>query len=393
LTSKIAILGYGRSGRAAEALAKRLGYKTCVYDDAQKSAADEAMLEGCSFAVVSPGLAMSHPMVKACEARHLALVSELQFGVEELARQGVRMIAVTGSKGKSSVVKVVADGLNRAGNVRAVACGNFGKPVSEVAVEGGVEWAVVEVSSFQMETTNLPANTFEAAAILNLQADHLDRHGTLAAYHALKRKLLTMAKARIEGPVGLERFDDLVAGSYFGNEILQPNGTIAAALMRLAGLEREEIAAAFRDYVALPHRMNEVGVFRGVRCVDDSKATSIAALEAGVTMCGGGVRLIAGGLAKCDDPATACECLKKYVKKIYLIGRSAEAFAAAWKGAVECELCGTMDKAVASAFRDAGKGETILLSPGTASFDQFKNFEQRGDVFVELVNKEGQTKI
>ena len=364
-----------------------------MYDDALKTAANATPLDAYEKAIVSPGLSMEHPYIAACQARGIPLVSELQFGVEELKRQGVRMIAVTGSKGKSSVVKVVTDALNRADNVRAVACGNYGKPVSEVALEGGADWAIIEVSSFQMETTNLPPNTFDAAALLNLQSDHLDRHKSLAVYHGLKHKLLAMGKMRLEGPAGLERFAVLLEGSYFDNSILSANGTIAAALMRIAGLNDRTIAAAFRDYEPLPHRMNEVGVFGGIRCVYDSKATSIAALAAGVTMCGeGGVRLIAGGLAKCDDPLSVRSCIAQSVKKVYLIGRSAEDFAAAWKDVVACEICGTLDKAVASAFRDAVKGETILLSPGTASFDQFKSFEQRGEVFAELVKKEGQTR-
>ena len=127
----------------------------------------------------------------------------------------------------------------------------------------------------------------------------------------------------------------------------------------------------------------------GVRYIDDSKATSLAALAAGVTMAGARVRLIAGGLPKGDDPESVTSLLPKRVKKVYTIGRSAEAFAAAWSGSVECEICGTMERAVAAAVREVQRGETVLLSPGCASFDQFNNFGERGDVFAQLVKREG----
>lgn len=330
--------------------------------------------------VVSPGIALTHPWLVEAKRRGLLIKSELQLGCEELKRRGWKLLAVTGSKGKSSVVKLIAEAL------KGVPCGNYGRPVCEVALsEGapaGVRWAVVEVSSFMMETTALPPDTFEAAAILNLQEDHLDRHGCLAVYHGLKRKLLAMAKKSFSEAAPVT---DLLKGSYFDNEILRMNGAIACGLLRAAGLADGAIATAFRTFEPLPHRMNLVAEIDGVRYVDDSKATSLAALAAGVRMCAGKVRLIAGGLPKGDDPKSVCELLTARVKKVYLIGQSAAAFAAAWSDSVECEICGTLERAVEAAKREAGKGETVLLSPGTASFDQFRNFEERGEVFSQLV--------
>lgn len=350
------VLGRGASGRAAgEALA------------AQGYAVD--FVEGCDLVVASPGIPVK---------------SELQLGVELLRARGVRLLAVTGSKGKSSVVRLVADALARAG-LRAVPCGNYGLPVSAV---GECDWAVVEVSSFQLETTALPPDSFEAAAILNLQEDHLDRHGSVAVYHALKRRLLGMARRAFvcEGP---EDADDLLAGSYFDNAVLRANGRIAAALLRAAGVADGTVREAFAAFAPLPHRMERVGVFGGVAYIDDSKATSLAALAAGVEMAGGPVRLIAGGLPKGDDPKSVLTPLTKRVKKVYLIGVSGETFASAWSGAVDCEVCGTMENAVAAAMREARPGETVLLSPGAASYDQFQSYGERGDVFARLVKKEG----
>lgn len=363
---KTAVIGYGRSGKSAEGVLKARNDEVTVVDDQQ-------------LVVVSPGV---------------RVMSELEFGVRELRERGVKLLAVTGSKGKSSVVKIVADALNLAGKT-AVPCGNYGLPVSEVAQRNPLpEWAVVEVSSFQLETTNLPPDAFEAAVILNLQEDHLDRHGCVEVYHGLKRKLLAMAKRGRDCSVspGVEPFGEILAGSYFDNDILSTNGAAACWLMEAAGLSAGAMRKAFETFEPLPHRMNLVGEFGGVKCIDDSKATSLAALAAGVTMAGNGIRLIAGGLPKGDDPKSVCKLLTNRVKKVYLIGQSAEAFASAWKSSVDCEICGTMERAVAMAMREAGTGETVLLSPGTASFDQFKSFGERGDVFAGLVKKEGQYK-
>ena len=360
---KALVLGTGKSGTAAAAHLKAQGYEVDFAD-------------GYDCVVVSPGLRTK---------------SELQLGCEELKRRGWKLLAVTGSKGKSSVVKLVADAIG------GVPCGNYGRPVTDLVSEKP-GWAVVEVSSFQLETTTLPPDTFEAAAILNLQEDHLDRHGSVEVYHGLKRKLLTFARKGFVGGEsdGLKRkgfrFSTLWAGSYFDNEILAGNAAIAVDLMRVAGLDDAAIAKAFRGFGPLPHRMNLVAEIGGVRYIDDSKATSIAALVAGVKMAGSGVRLIAGGLPKGDDPKVALPTLTERVKKVYLIGQSAEAFFAAWKGAVDCEICGTMDKAVEKAMREAERGETVLLSPGTASFDQFQSYGERGEVFARLVKKEGQPK-
>ena len=524
---KVLILGYGASGKAAESLAKQLGYEVEVREDMRPDGAagagsgkdsaspaggvtafmigsgrDSASPAGGAdgedvlaasitgdaesfplpdilpaFAVVSPGVPLTSPLIAECRRRGIPLKSELQFGCEALKRRGWKLLAVTGSKGKSSVVKVVADAINLTG-MHAVACGNYGLPVSDVALElgsgrdsaspvGGADvektsaasitgdaesfplrrYAVVEVSSFMMETTELPADTFEAAAILNLQEDHLDRHGSVETYHALKRKLLTMAKASVIGDAestlgeaeslpllnkdllnssnsggkdssapkafSATGVDHLFAGSYFDNDILRSNARCAVALMRAAGLNDANIAAAFKGFIPLPHRMNTIVEIDGVRYIDDSKATSLAALAAGVIMASAthtstsptppptpppspsptplptpSVRLIAGGLPKGDDPKSVVSILTERVKKVYLIGQSAEAFASAWKSSVDCEIYGTMERAVAAARRDAEKGDKVLLSPGTASFDQFKSFGERGEVFARLVKKE-----
>ena len=381
---KALVLGKGKSGNAAATELRRRGFSVDFAD-------------GYDLVVASPGIPVK---------------SELQLGCEELKARGWKLLAVTGSKGKSSVVKLVADTLNLAGR-RAVPCGNYGRPVCDlIGEEPG--WAVVEVSSFQLETTTLPPGFFEAAVVLNLQEDHLDRHGSVGVYHGLKRKLLGFAKGTPARGNPADAFGNpadagfcktrrlaenesgvlqspasagLIQGSYFDNEILRANGEAAIGLLRATGLGDEEIRRGFAAFEPLPHRFQKVAEIDGVTYVDDSKATSVAALVAGVRMCLGPVRLIAGGLPKGDDPKSALSVLTERAKKVYLIGRCAEVFSAAWEKSVNCEICETMERAVAAAKRDAEKGETVLLSPGTASFDQFKSFGERGDVFARLVQK------
>ena len=369
-TRRALVLGRGASGEAAAEELRRRGY-------------DVDFAEDLALVVASPGVPVK---------------SELQLGCEELRRRGWKMLAVTGSKGKSSVVKVVADTLALAG-LRAVPCGNYGRPVCDLVKEDEPGWAVVEVSSFQLETTQLAAGTFEAAVVLNVQEEHLDRHGDMSVYHSLKHRLASMSRVCLEGweansPGKLEAVDcfagfrALIADSYFDNDVLRANGAYAVALMRAAGLSDEQIRRGFESFAPLPHRFQTVAEVGGVRYVDDSKATSIAALVAGITMCGASpVRLIAGGLPKGDDPKNALPILTDRGKKVYLIGQSAEVFSSAWSGAVDCEVCGTLERAVGAAMRDAVRGETVLLSPGAASFDQFTSFGERGEVFASLVKK------
>lgn len=378
------VLGNGRSGQSAAELLRREGAAVTVLDG------EDVWPDGASFdlCVTSPGIARDHSWQRAARARGVPVVSELQLGAERWRAKGGRMLAVTGSKGKSSVVKLVAETLCGAGG-SAVPCGNYGLPLCQVVLDcpdPRAVWAVVEVSSFQMETTDLPGGAFVAAAILNLQEDHLDRHGSATVYHGLKRRLLDMAETRIDASRGWtdEAGAALLAGSYFDNPVLWSNGLCAVALLRAAGLDAAAIAAGFAAFKPLPHRMQLVHEADGVRWVDDSKATSLAALAAGVGMCVGPVRLIAGGLPKGDDPKSVIPHLRSGVKKVYLIGRCAEEFSHAWREAVPCELCGTLDHAVEAARRDAKSGETVLLSPGTASFDQFKSYGARGDMFASL---------
>ena len=403
------VLGNGRSGKAAAELLRREGWFVRILDGN-----DPWPDDSWNLCVTSPGVPLDHRWQKSAREAGVPVISELQLGAERYRAMGGRMLAVTGSKGKSSVVKLVADALD------GIPCGNYGTPLCEVVLDARsapnspLRYAVVEVSSFQLETTHLPSDTFEAATILNLQEDHLDRHGSVETYHALKRRLLDFATVKIVGtdpktlrsgpkilgtdPNKAANDFSLFRKSYFDNAILRDNGLRAVLLLRAVGLDDKVISSAFARFEPLPHRMQTVGLFGGVTWIDDSKATSLAALVAGVTITASRfsgsvpkVRLIAGGLPKGDDPNQARDCLAEGVCKVYLIGHCASLWEQAWKEAVPCEVCGTLERAVESAIHDAEKGDCILLSPGAASFDQFKSYGERGNCFSDLALTWGQT--
>lgn len=380
--------------------------------------------------VASPAFALNHPWIKACEARGIPVISELELGAGYWRG---KMIAITGSKGKSSLVKFCADTLNRAG-VSASPAGNYGIPLSQLVMEKpDLAWAVVEVSSFQMEHS--PTFHPQLALLLNLQPDHLDRHADFSEYKQLKFRLfanmdehdmaLLPTALDAEGLMnkrvpccrfGAERESDWqyaggrivchpsrlakgpeekvievgaelsIQGSWFDNEILGVAAAAGCAILLRAGLSKEAIMQGFTFFKPLSHRVQVIGTdLRGVTWVDDSKATSLTATAAALRMVKKPVRLIAGGILKEIDLNFLKELLTQTTQKVYLIGECAGEMENAWASTVPCEIFGTIDHAVAAAAQDAQANETVLLSPGTASFDQFSSYRERGERFTQLV--------
>jgi len=281
------------------------------------------------------------------------------------------------------------------------------------AMDPQPEIAVVECSSFQLEYGPMEPGP-DAALVLNIQEDHLDRHGTMKNYRAAKMNIFgnmgegalklmpedldfdfeTSKKGKkgktLESKNNFTFFSfftcskNLWQGSYFDNDVLMPAAVGAVRILRHFGVGDDVIAEGFRRFVPLPHRMNRVGERDGVVFVDDSKATSLAAMEAGAGMCAKPVYLIAGGRLKEAMKKNGKILLDKGVKKVYIIGECAKEMSEAWRGELPNAVHGVMERAVRAAFRDASEagGGTVLLSPGTASFDQFANFEARGAAFA-----------
>jgi UDP-N-acetylmuramoylalanine--D-glutamate ligase len=432
--TRAVVLGAGVSGVAAARLIAAHGGSALVLDEGSAPAAAREALSACGAAyrggggpfpdapgdlcVASPAFPAEHPWLAACAARGIPVLSELELGARHWPG---RILAVTGSKGKSSLVKLCADSLCAAG-ITAAPGGNYGTPLCALALDApGLAWAVVEVSSFQLERVESFAP--EVAVLLNVQPDHLDRHGSFDAYRRLKERLFlrqpaegvallpsgyeahygpvaTAARKRTFGaelgadwrygdhavtapggaPVGL-------TGSWFDNPVLGLAAAAGCAALAACGLGAAETEAGLRAFAPLPHRMQSVLEHAGVCYVDDSKATSLAALAAALTMAGRPVRLIAGGRLKETDLSSVKELLTRHARRVYLIGESAHQMAEAWRDAASCEICETMDRAVTRAADEAMPGETVLLSPGTASFDQFKNYHERGERFAQAARQ------
>lgn len=423
------ILGAGRSGHAAARLILAQQGQASVVDEnwtAERLAEFGADGISClragrdhlpdgsyDLAIVSPALSPEHPWVIAARDRGLAIISELELG--SVYWQG-DLLAVTGSKGKSSVVKCLTDTLTLAGH-SAVTAGNFGTPLCERVLDcpeaGRGVIAVTEVSSFQMEYTRTFAPRL--AAVLNIQADHLDRHKSMDVYSRLKMRLFQAQRPGIckaflpwgLSPLGIPQGVELlrfgsepwvdwryvpggivhgeihipVSGT-FNNPVLGNAAALIAAMLTACGLSPEAIAAGFAAYQPLPHRFQTLGTLRGVTFIDDSKATSLAATQAALRMVGGRVRLIAGGRLKEQDLDFLEDDLRQFALHAYLIGEAQEPLRQAWQHMLPCTPCGTLSAAVAQAFADAAPGDTILLSPGAASFDQYTGMGARGNDFA-----------
>lgn len=418
------ILGYGRSGRAAERLLQAEGTETVVFAQETTDEAEVSrVLEARDFdvCIVSPGFGLSNPWIRAVHEAEIPLLSELELG---WSRHRGRTVAVTGSNGKSTAVKWICETFQGAGKKAAIG-GNYGIPACEVVLENpDLDWLVLEVSSFQLETVQ--DFRAEIAVVLNVLPNHLDRHGSMDFYRRTKARifgpvspskeaclvpvdLLSRFKADVEGErnwisFGATRDADYcfengtvyhgsaavldLSGTLFDSPVLGGcTGTAVAAVAAAAGIPFREAEKAARSFKPLPHRLQRVGEIDGVAYINDSKATNLAATAAAVQACGFGIHLIAGGLSKESDYTFIKEILAERVGSIYLIGKVSRAMYQAWNGVCPCVECGTLEAAFNAARNSARPGETVLLSPGCASFDQFIGFEERGERFAALFHE------
>ncbi len=442
----VLVYGLGASGRSAATLLQRHGVAVVAADERRagelslSSLADlpgiswrlgeqlEEVPSGIEAVVVSPGVPLERQQNVAAKRAGVPVLAEVELAYRVLPA-GATVIGITGSNGKSTTTTLVGHLLAGCGRPVFV-CGNIGEPMCDYAEQAGV--FVVELSSFQL----LAIDRFSphAAALLNVAPDHLDRHGNLAAYRAAKLRLFVNQTASdlavinaddagtgelIPGRARQRRFSlqqtvpdgcflrgDLVVersasgehGEHGERELFALSdlplegrhnleNAMAAALLALAlGATAAELRLRLRTFVGLPHRVERVRVRAGVTWVDDSKGTNPAATERSLEgFADGSVHLILGGRNKDADPAALRVRVAEKVRTAYLIGESAPQFAAALGDLVPCHHAGTLENAVALAATTARSGETVLLSPACASFDQFRNYLHRGERFSELV--------
>ena len=399
------MLGLARSGRAAAAALARRGVSVVAADrsveadpgrlagagvELRLGSEEESLLEGIELVVKSPGVPAESPLAVAARARGIPVWSEVELGYRLLPESP--LIGVTGTNGKTTTTELLGAILRADGRPVEVA-GNVGRPLTDaVETAGPGTWVVCELSSFQLEDVHELA--CDVAVLLNLEPDHLDRHGTFEAYRAAKLRIFERARAAIvpagSGLEGIEfaADDPLPAEPRMPGAHNRANAAAATAAARAVGVPDKAIAEALRTFPGVPHRLELVRELRGVRYVNDSKATNTAAARRGVAAYDAPLRLILGGSLKGEDFGPFARDLPDTVASVYLIGAATDELAAALVAAGrDAVRAGELATALALAAAEARPGDIVLLSPACASFDQFRDYEDRGDTFRRLVQE------
>jgi UDP-N-acetylmuramoylalanine--D-glutamate ligase len=442
------MVGLGKTGQATAAALIASGARVFAWDDGEESrnallrALPDVQIAPCeawpwhelSEVVLSPGVPTTfpkpHAVVALAQAHNVGLIGDIELLYS--ANPHARYIAITGTNGKSTTTSLIAHIIAQAGMPVQVG-GNLGTAVLSLEAQGADGVYVLELSSYQLELVR--STKFTIAVLLNFSPDHLDRHGTMAEYIAAKRHIFDRQDTNDTAIIGVDdAYSEAIAremlveknqrvipisvtqtvgnglhaaGGIISNALAAPkthadiasvkalqgahnwqNATAAYAACFALGMAHETILAGLQTFPGLAHRMQWLGEWHGVAFVNDSKATNADATEKAL-LTYENIYWILGGVAKEGGIAP----LQKYFHKIrraYLIGEASKAFAHMLGDNVKHTACGTLDIAVAHATRDAladaAAKPVILLSPACASFDQFKNFEQRGEHFMALVD-------
>jgi UDP-N-acetylmuramoylalanine--D-glutamate ligase len=383
----VLVLGLARSGLAAAAAIERRGAQAVPVDRKLGNDGDLTLLDGVGLLVKSPGVPGDAPLVAAAHRRSVPVWSEIELGSRLLKNP---LLGVTGTNGKTTTAEWLGFILD------APVAGNVGRALTELDGQIAEDQLVVcELSSFQLE--DIVEFRPWIAVLLNLEPDHLDRHGSLEAYRDAKLRIfenqaagdtavvprgfgeLPGAATRIE----FSADDPLPAKPALRGAHNRENAAAATAAARAAGASDEEIARGLREFKGVPHRLELVGERRGVRYVNDSKATNVAAaLRALAAYEDEPVRLILGGSRKGEDFAPLAALLGPNIRAVYVIGETADELARAIPDTIRA---GDLATAVERASSAGQPGEVVLLSPACASYDQFRDFEERGEEFRRLV--------
>ena len=433
------VAGISRSGIAAAEYLRGRGAQVYVFDDVEDKSVEEASrrlsaigcipvrkdllfekAEMCDVLVLSPGIPVDHALPVSFRRAGKRIIGESELGALALK---CPVVAVTGTNGKTTTVTML-EGILRAAGKNAIACGNVGKPITSCLKELGEEGiAVAEISSFQLET--LTSLRPHVAVVLNVSEDHLNRHYNMDNYIFLKSRLL---KNSMESEYAVLNYDDpivrafkdktkavvewfsvkeKVEGAYLENNWLcyqgerimsrdelpldgehnVANALAALAAAKIMGIGNASIIAAFKSFRGIRHRLEKIGSVNGVTFIDDSKATNVDSAIKAIESVKGETVLLVGG----KDKGYSYEPLFEAVKKsgvIHTVLYGENAFrildAAVKSRFTSVTLCRPFDLAVRVAYLTAKQGQNVLLSPASASFDAFKNYEERGDRFREI---------
>lgn len=379
---------------------------------------DDKVLKNVSRVIASPGVSDSEPLLKAARKKKIPVVSDIELFVEEASAP---IVAVTGSNGKSTVTTLLKLMCDAAG-IDAAAGGNLGVPALDLLAEDEPAFYVLELSSFQLQRTNkLPT---KVSVLLNISPDHLDWHESEKQYRKAKYRILDEAEAAVVNRDEKDVLNHIASDTphySFGLDTPDDNGfgiseedgeqflargkqallacndvammgahNLANALAALAagefmGLPLPAMLQVLNEFPGLPHRMQVVGRHGGAVFVNDSKATNVGAAIAAVNSVAGPVILIAGGQGKGGDFDLLAKSVMASVHRAILIGEDAPLLEESFSGLVKCERANDLDAAVQRAAEIAQPGDTVLLAPACASFDQFENYQVRGDEFRRAV--------
>jgi UDP-N-acetylmuramoylalanine--D-glutamate ligase len=443
---KVLVVGLGKSGLAAALFLRRRGAQVTVSDvrSAEALAKEIPALieEGImvetgghglltfrrqDLIVVSPGVPVNTPELAQAQSFGLPVIGELELAGRFLKG---KILAVTGSNGKTTTTTLLGEILTASGLPTLVG-GNIGLPVVSLIDSSTDEsWSVLEVSSFQLETTRQFHPTI--AVILNITPDHLDRHGSMDNYCAIKERIFAQqtagdslvlnadntpceaaasrSKAKvywfsIEHPVPQGAWLEsgyvvyrpaknaptekvmLLSGIPLKGEHNVENVLAAVCAARQAGVSADVIRSAVEKFQAVEHRLEFVATRKGVEFYNDSKATNVDATAKAVAAFSGGIHLILGGKDKGSPYTVLAPLLRARVSAVYTIGAAAAKINSELRGVVPIHSCETLDRAVAAAAAAAHPGEVVVLAPACSSYDQFENYEQRGSVFKQLVKE------
>lgn len=417
---KALVLGLGISGQAAATYLLQEG-ATLIGVDKKASTmplqpfpvVEECELAGIDFLVQSPGVPPTHPLIIEATRLGIEITSEMELGLRHLHGEGKRLFAITGANGKTTTTLLTTHILNTAG-ISAEALGNVGTPLLS-RVHSQAEVFVVEVSSFQIET--LSSALFSCGVILNITPNHLDRYSTFEDYVKAKLKLERHLKG--EGTLYLHEsveheFSTLLACQ--NHKVLPPaqeniesisflgyrgcktriaahdldNIRAAYALCQAVGMDDEAFIRGASTFTKPPHRVEYVGEIGGVHFVNDSKATSVDAVSKGVASIPGTLILIAGGVDKGGAYSDWVPQLRGKVNKVFVIGQASQRIEKELSPVIPVERASDLKEAVIKAWASAAPGQTVLLSPGCSSYDQFENYQRRGDLFKQFVFELGE---
>lgn len=388
----------------------------------------EDMYACISTILMSPGIAQDLPMIQRAKSLNIPVKGDIECLLEEIQTSKVPLLAITGTNGKSTVTTLVGE-MTKAQGLSVAVAGNIGLPVLDI-LEVGVPYElwVLELSSFQLEYTQSLAST--AATILNITPDHLDRHRTFDEYKRIKHSVYQNAQWIITNREDLNTLPgegmDTSRNISFGLDaprmanhwgLIQGEGNIylakgnecilsvdemkikgchnwlnalaACALAETVGIQKNAMQAVLRRFGGLPHRSQWVRTIEGVDWINDSKGTNVGATISAVTGLGsamkGRIVLIVGGQGKGADFSLLRSSCKNYIRSMILIGEDAARIEAALFDVVPMTHAATLEEAVFQAKAHACPGDIVLLSPACASFDMFRDFNQRGDDFMQIV--------